>query len=90
LRALLPLLLAACINSGDVQAALDGYCASNVVHSCADQTECCDGFACAAGECRKVTPGVCLPVDAGTQTAGLPCGCNADCASGSCKTSVCG
>jgi hypothetical protein len=36
-----------------------------------------------------VTPGVCLPVAAGTQSAGQPCGCNADCASGMCSSSAC-
>jgi hypothetical protein len=87
--AALLLLLTACISGGDVQAALDGYCGSSVTHSCVAQAECCDGFACAAGECRKVTPGTCLPVDAGTQATGQACGCNTDCASAMCSSSMC-
>jgi len=88
-RAIAALLLAGCISGDDVQGALDGYCASAAVHGCTDDVECCAGFACAAGLCRKLTPGTCLSVDAGTQTAGQGCGCDADCQSSACTSSVC-
>jgi hypothetical protein len=89
LRLLLLLLLApACIGAPDVQNALDAYCKPGT-NQCMAEADCCKGFTCANLVCHEVTPGECLPVDAGTRANGLPCGCSKDCASGTCTDSVC-
>jgi hypothetical protein len=79
----------ACIGNEDITGALDGYCASSVVHACGADSDCCSGFACAGGSCVKISPGECLPIDAGTQASGAACGCSADCSSHTCSGSKC-
>jgi hypothetical protein len=86
--ALTLLLLVACIGNDDVQGALDSYC-KNGPHSCATDADCCMGFACIETLCHPITPGDCLPIDAGTRATGLACGCSLDCASHTCSDSVC-
>jgi hypothetical protein len=88
LFALAPLLLIGCIGNDEVQGALDSYCVSGT-HSCATDADCCANFTCLDLICHKVTPGECLPVDAGTRATGLACGCNLDCTSRTCSDSVC-
>jgi hypothetical protein len=83
--ALLPI---ACISDADVNSALDSYCVTGT-HSCATDADCCVDFTCLNEICNKITPGECLPIDAGTRPTGYSCGCNHDCSSSVCSDSVC-
>lgn len=90
-RIALILALCACIGDGEVAGALAEYCAVNEGKACQATTQCCSGFACITGACRKLTPGTCLfPADAGrVQGSGEACGCTNDCRSGTCSDSRC-
>ena len=76
---------------GLVAGALAEYCANNEGHACEASSQCCAGFACAAGACRRITAGTCLfaPDAGGVQPSGEGCGCSSDCASGACTDSRC-
>ena len=88
---MLLLLLSACIGDGDVNAALDGYCAVNEGRACTQTTQCCPGFVCAQTACRLLAVGTCLFPDPAErrQGKGEPCGCAADCTSSACTDSKC-
>jgi hypothetical protein len=78
----------ACISDSDVTGALDSYCVTGT-HSCETDADCCVDFTCLDTICHKISPGECLPIDAGTRPTGYSCGCNLDCTSRTCSDSVC-
>lgn len=85
------LLFTACIGDGEVQGAVAEYCAVNEGKECSATSQCCPGFVCVSGGCRKLTAGTCLfPADAGrVQGSGADCGCANDCVANACTASKC-